>query len=74
MTVQKLVQHFEIKFWGIVIPIMADSGLLMKITRFFSKIIHSKLASVILLLLIWAAIGFVSGMILGRIIWIFQLL
>ncbi len=73
MTVQKLVQHCELKFWGVVITIMAESGFLMKITRFFSSIIHSKPASVILLFLIWAAIGFVSGLILGKIIWIFQL-
>lgn len=73
MSVHKMVQNFELKFWGIVIPIMEESGLLMKITRFFSRIIHSKVTKIFLVILVWAAVGFVSGLIIGRFIWMFKL-
>lgn len=73
MSVNKMVQNFELKFWGIVIPLMAESGLLMKITRLFSRIIHAKVTKIILVILVWAAVGFVSGLILGRFIWMFKI-
>jgi hypothetical protein len=74
MSVYRLAQNLEIKFWNTVIPVMAEEGPLMKTIRSFKHITPTKPRNIALLLLIWAAIGFVSGVILGRLILLFQIL
>lgn len=74
MTVYRLAQDLEIKFWNAIIPVMQKEGPLMKTIRTMKRFSQNKAVNIILLILIWAAIGFVSGMIVGRIIWLFQIL
>ena len=74
MSVYRLAHHLEIKFWNAVIPVMAEEGPLMKTIRSIKQITPTKPRNIALLILIWAAIGFVSGVILGRLILIFQIL
>ena len=74
MSVYRLAQNLEIKFWKAVIPVMAEKGPLMKTIQSIKKFSPSKPRNIALLIMIWAAIGFVSGVILGRLILIFQIL
>jgi hypothetical protein len=74
MSIYRLAENFEIKFWNAIIPVMAEEGPLMKTIRSIKQISPSKPRNIALLILIWAAIGFVSGVILGRLILIFQIL
>jgi hypothetical protein len=74
MSVYRLAQNLEIKFWKAVIPVMAEEGPLMKTIQSIKKFSPSKPRNIALLIMIWAAIGFVSGVILGRLIVIFQIL
>jgi hypothetical protein len=74
MSVYRLAQNLEIKFWKAVIPVMAEEGPLMKTIQSIKKFSPSKPRNIALLIMIWAAIGFVSGVILGRWIVIFQIL
>ncbi|MBW6465032.1 MAG: hypothetical protein K0B06_00825 [Brevefilum sp.] len=74
MSIYRLAQNFEIKFWNAVIPVISEEGPLMKTIRSIKQIAPSKPRNIALLILVWAAIGFVSGVILGRLILIFQIL
>jgi hypothetical protein len=74
MSVYRLAHNFEIKFWNAIIPVMAEEGPLMKTIRTLKQIMPTKPRNIALLIMIWAAIGFVSGVILGRLILIFQIL
>jgi hypothetical protein len=74
MTIYRLAQDLEIKFWNAIIPAMQKEGSLMKTIRTAKRFSQNKAVNIILLIIIWAAIGFVSGMIVGRVIWLFQIL
>jgi hypothetical protein len=74
MTIYRITQGIEIKFWNIITPMMSDEGVLMKTIRSTKRGVRGQPLNIALLILIWAAIGFVSGMLIGRIILILQLL
>jgi hypothetical protein len=74
MSVYRLAHNLEIKFWNVIIPVMAEEGPLMKTIRSIKQITPTKPRNIALLILIWAAIGFVSGVILGRLMMILQIL
>ena len=74
MSVYRLANNLEIKFWNIIIPVMAKEGPLMKTIRSIKQITPTKPRNIARLILIWAAIGFVSGVILGRLMMILQIL
>lgn len=67
-----MAQDIEIKFWNAIIPVMTDEGILMKTFRVINKAVQGKIFNIVMLILIWAAIGFVSGMLIGRLIWMIQ--
>lgn len=69
----RFTQAVEIKFWTAITPIMTDEGFLMKMMRATKQAIHNKALNIAVLILVWAAIGFVTGMIIGRLIFMFQL-
>jgi hypothetical protein len=52
---------------------MEEGGVLMKIIQFIKKSLISRVGFLVFLFLTFAAVGFLSGMILGRIIWMVQL-
>lgn len=70
----RIAQGIESKFWTAITPIMTDEGFIMKTVKATKQVFQNKALNIALLILVWAAIGFVSGMIIGRIIFILQLL
>ncbi len=72
MRIEKVFQGYETRFWKVVTPMMGDKGILMKIVQFFQNILKSRVGYLILLGIIWAAVGFLSGMMLGRVIYLVQ--
>jgi hypothetical protein len=74
MTIYQITQGIEIKFWNAITPLMSEEGVLMKTIRAAKRHTGRKPINTALLILIWATIGFVSGMLIGRIIIILQLL
>jgi len=74
MTIYKLKQQFEIKFWDILIPMMEEEGPLMKMTQWLSSFIHTKTGYLLLLIFIFSALGFAIGLNLGRMFWMLQYL
>jgi len=73
MSIIKITKHVEIKFWDAVTPILEKEGPLMKLTQLFYRFIHKKSGYICIMILLWGAIGFVSGLILGRIIGFYQI-
>jgi len=73
MTIHKVTQDFEIKFWDILIWFMKEEGPLSKFMRWFTDVIHSKAGFFTVLIILWAIMGFIMGIVLGRVIWILQL-
>jgi len=74
MTIYHLAQTIEIKFWNVIIPIIEEEGPLMKTIHSIKRASRAKTGYIALLVFIWSAIGFVSGMIIGRVLWMLQFL
>ena len=74
MTIYRLAQNLEIKFWNLIIPVMEEEGPLMKTIRSVKRVSREKHNLIAVLILIWAAIGFITGMIIGRVILLLQIL
>jgi hypothetical protein len=74
MTIAKLAETCETKMWLFLIPILDEEGLLMQVFNFTKRLTRTKIGFLCLLFLIWAAVGFIFGLVLGRMIWIIQAL
>jgi hypothetical protein len=74
MSIYHITQDIELKFWKLIIPIMDEEGPLMKTLHTTTQAARTKLIHIALLVIVWAAIGFISGMLIGRVIWILQVL
>ena len=74
MNFNQMAQNTEIKIWNLILLIIQEEGPLMKTIHAINKSPYSKIRTIALLIIIWATIGFVSGIILGRLIYLFQLL
>ena len=74
MMIYRLAQNIEIQFWNMIIAVMEVEGPLMKTIRSVKRASRTKPSLIAVLILIWAAIGFVTGLIIGRVILLLQLL
>jgi hypothetical protein len=73
MALQKLTKKIEIKFWDTVTPLMEDKGPIVKTKNFLYKTIHTRFGFLCLLILVWGSVGFVSGLLIGRLLGILPL-
>lgn len=74
MTIYQMTENLEIKLWNVIIPFMDCKGPMMKIITLIKHVYQSKIGYLILLIFVWAKIGFFSGLIIGRLIGMLQLL
>jgi len=74
MSIYKIAVFVELNFWKAIIPAMEKEGLIMKLTQYLYRIIHTKLGYLLLLIIVWGAIGFTAGLLLGRIMMLFNLI
>ncbi len=74
MTIYRLAQTIEIKFWNVIIPVIEEGGPLMKIMPSIKSVFRAKQSQIAMLVLVWSAIGFVTGMIIGRLLWMLQII
>lgn len=73
MNRKRMIRKMEVKFWDTVTPLMDENGPILKTKRMFSKTIHSKAGFMGLLVLIWSAVGFTAGLVIGKVISLFPL-
>lgn len=74
MALLKVVQLLEINIWRLLILLLQEEGPLMKIFHWLRRVTQTKSGYLTVLIVVWSAIGFVFGLVLGRIIWMLQLL
>jgi hypothetical protein len=74
MSIYKIAVFVELNFWKAIIPAMEKEGLIMKLTQYLYRIIHTKLGYLLLLIIVWGAVGFTAGLLLGRIMMLFNLI
>jgi len=73
MSLHEVTQICEIKFWNTITPIMNEKGALMKVIKLLQKFFKSRVGYLLFLFTTFAAVGFLSGMIMGRVIWLVQI-
>lgn len=72
MSIHNLTQDVEIKFWDLVINLMEEDGPITKFIEFFKSILDTKIGSLALLIIVWASVGFIAGLIIGKIVSLIQ--
>ncbi|MBG0771312.1 MAG: hypothetical protein H0S82_06355 [Anaerolineaceae bacterium] len=73
MNRKRLVRKMEMKFWDTVTPLMDENGPILKTKKILHKTLHSKEGFLGLLILVWSAVGFTAGLVIGRVISLFPL-
>lgn len=73
MTIYKLTQRFEIQFWNFILPIIEEKGPLMKLINSTQNTLRAKTTRIALLIFVWAGVGFVSGLIIGKLMMVLNL-
>ena len=68
MIIDKFAERFELRFWDIVILMTQEKGPLMKIVKKSKEMKRSRFGTLLILILVWAAVGFTVGLIFGRFI------
>jgi hypothetical protein len=71
MSFQHLVKNCEMKFWDVVTPVMGNKGPIMKTKSFLFKLLHNKHKYLILLVAVCGSVGFLAGILIGKLIQIF---
>ncbi len=73
MSIHNLTQNFEMRFWHFVIDMLDEDGPIMKIIQFFKQIVDTRIGSLALLIIVWASVGFIAGLIIGKLVSIIQI-
>lgn len=68
MIIDKFAERFELRFWDVVILMAQEEGPLMKIVKKSKEMKRTRFGTLLILILIWAAVGFTVGLIFGRLI------
>lgn len=73
MNRKRLIRKMEVKFWDTVTPLMDKNGPILKTRKVLSKTIHSKAGFLGILILVWSAVGFTAGLLIGKLISLFPI-
>lgn len=68
MSFQHFVQCCEMKFWDVVTPVMGNKGPIVRIKSFTSRLKLNKTRYLLILIAIWGTVGFVTGLLFGKVI------
>lgn len=73
MNRKRMIRKMEMKFWDAVTPLMSENGPILKTKKVVNKTIHSKAGFMGVLILVWSAVGFTAGLLIGKVISLFPL-
>lgn len=68
MTFQHFVQNCEMKFWNTVTPVLGKQPADRKFQLISNDLVQHRSKYIALLVVIWGFVGFVAGLVIGRII------
>lgn len=74
MNLLDVVQLLELNFWELLTLLFREEGPVMKIVLWVRRVMQTKAGYLTVLMVVWSAIGFLIGLVLGRIIWMLQLI
>ena len=74
MTLLSVILLMEMNFWNFIILMFQEEGPVMRVVHWLKYVMQTKGGMLTVLLVVWAAVGFLIGLVLGRIIWMLQLL
>jgi hypothetical protein len=61
------------KFWHFVIDMLDEDGPIVTFIQFFKRIIDTRIGSLALLIIVWASVGFIAGLIIGKLVSLIQI-
>ena len=74
MTFMSVMLLLEINFWNLIILMFKEEGPIMRIVQWLRRVMQTKVGLLTVLIVVWSGVGFLIGLVLGRIIWMLQLL
>ena len=74
MTFMSVMLLLEINFWNLIILMFKEEGPIMRIVQWLRRVMQTKVGLLNVLIVVWSGVGFLIGLVLGRIIWMLQLL
>lgn len=73
MSIHNITQGFEMKFWHFVIDMLDEDGPIVTFIQFFKRILDTRIGSLALLIIVWASVGFIAGLIIGKLVSLVQI-
>ena len=73
MILLKVLSLLEINFWSLLILVFQEEGPLMNIAHWLRGIMQKKSGYLTVMVIVWSAVGLLIGLVLGRIIWMMQI-
>jgi hypothetical protein len=73
MSLKKFAQSFEVKFWDRFIPAMNESPFIQGVINILYQITHSKPGYITVIFLIWCLIGFLTGLVVAKLLFLMQM-
>jgi hypothetical protein len=73
MSIHNITQDFEMKFWHFVIDMLDEDGPIVTFIQFFKRIMDTRIGSLALLIIVWASVGFIAGLIIGKLVSLVQI-
>jgi hypothetical protein len=61
------------KFWHFVIDMLDEDGPIVTFIQFFKRIMDTRIGSLALLIIVWASVGFIAGLIIGKLVSLIQI-
>jgi hypothetical protein len=61
------------KFWHFVIDMLDEDGPIVTFIQFFKRIMDTRIGSLALLIIVWASVGFITGLIIGKLVSLIQI-
>ncbi len=68
MSFQNFIQSCEMKFWDVVTPVLGHQGAIVKFNSFISSLRLDKTRYLFFLIAVCGSVGFVAGLLIGKII------
>jgi uncharacterized protein YacL len=61
------------KFWHFVINMLDEDGPIVTFIQLFKRILDTRIGSLALLIIVWASVGFIAGLIIGKLVSLIQI-
>ena len=71
MSFQHFVQNCEMSFWKFLTPVLGKKGPILKLKSFTTLLHQDKGKYLVFLVIIWGSVGFITGLLIGKLMDLF---